>query len=190
MFGIDLIVYAAIAAIVISVAAAGASAYMQYQQGQQQKKVAKYNAEVMANQAERQKQLAGARAEDIRQRNRVMLAREEAAAGASGLAAEPGTSPLAVMAYDAREGELDALRAQWYGDTNAEAATANARMQRFSGANAAYAGSYGAGTTLLGGAASGTRQGLMLYGATQSPSSGGLSTQAGRDYSSAWEFER
>lgn len=181
--GWELIVFAIVA--VAALAASAAGAYMQYQQGQQQKKVAKYNAENMANQAERQKQLAATRAEDIRQRNRVMLAREEAAAGASGLAAEPGTSPLAVMAYDAREGELDALRAQWYGDVNAEALTANARMQRFGGANAAYAANWGAGTTLLGGVAQAGSSGLMLYGATSSPRSG-LSTQAGRDYSSSW----
>jgi hypothetical protein len=152
-----------IAMVVMMVVAAAASAYMQYQMGQQQKKAAKFQSQMYERQAALQKQVGQSKADDIRARNRRMLAGIEAQAGASGVEMAPGTSPLAVMAYSAREAELDALRAQWGGDASAEASFADARMARFQGRNAEYGATMGAGTTLLSGASSAAR---TYYGAT------------------------
>src|SRR5262245_32862937 len=101
---------------VAAIAAASIGAYAQVQSGKAQNKIGQSNAEVAAEQAKMQKMSAASRAEDIRERNRRMIAAETARASASGIALEPGTSPMAVLAYDAREGELDALRAEWSGD--------------------------------------------------------------------------
>jgi hypothetical protein len=161
--GWEWIVFAVVA--VAAVAASAMSAYGMYQQGQTQKKVMKYNAEVAEEQAKMQKMVAADRAADIRARNRRMIAAETARASASGLALEPGTSPMAVLAYDAREGELDALRAEWSGDASARATTAEASMMRLRGRHAAEAANWQAGTTILGGVQQVGTAAMGAYGA-------------------------
>jgi len=144
----------AIIAVVATVAATAVSAYAQYEQGQQAKKAAKSQTEMAEYNATLARQAGESRARDVRERNRRILATARANAGASGVALTPGTSPLAVLAYDAKEGELDALRAQYSGDVEAAGLSAQARMHRFAGKEAEHAGLVGAGTTLLSGLAS------------------------------------
>lgn len=183
--GTEVLLYITIALALIG---AATSAYMTYRAGQQQRQAAKANAEMLENQAQNQANVGKARAEAIRQRNRVMLASEEAKVGASGVVNAPGTSPLEVLAYDARESEMDALFAKWSGDTGAAASFSEARIQKWRGETAARTSNIGAGTTLLSGA---SQAGLTYYGATANRSGGGgLSTQAGRDYSPYWESEK
>jgi hypothetical protein len=146
-----------VAMVVVMVMAAAAAAYMQYQMGQQQKKAAKANAQMLERQATLKRQIGQSRAEDIRDQNRRMLAAQQANAAAGGVDIAPGTSPLAVLSYNARAAEVDALRAEWSGDADAEASTANANMARFQGRVAEYNGTVGAGTTLLSGLSSAGR---------------------------------
>jgi hypothetical protein len=72
---------------------------------------------------------------------------------------------MAVLAYDAREGELDALRAEWSGDANARATTAEASMMRMRGRHAAEAANWQAGSTILGGLGQATSTMASGYGA-------------------------
>ncbi len=153
-FGISSVV---VAMVVVAVVAAAASAYASYAMGQQQKKAAKRNAQMMERKAALQRQVGQSRADDIRERNRQMLAANAANAAAGGTEVAPGTSPLAAMSYTAREAELDALRAEWSGDAESEASMADAGMQRFQGRVAEYGANLQAGTTLLSGVSSAGR---------------------------------
>jgi Tfp pilus assembly protein PilE len=165
----------AVVAVVATVASTAVSAYAMYEQGQQQKKAAKAQAEMLDQQATMAKNAADARARDIRERNRRILATARANAGASGIALTAGTSPLAVLAYDAKEGELEALRAQYGGDVEAAGLSAQARMTRFAGKNAEYAANIGAGTTLISGLASASGGAYNIY-----RPGGGATVSAGR----------
>ncbi len=147
MFGIDL----AVLVVVGMVLAAAASSYAMYEQGQQQKKAAKYNAKVMEQRALNERRAAQAKADDIRHRNLAALSEMTAKAGASGIALAPGTSPLVALSYNARELELDALRAEWEGNVSSDATLSGASMSRWQGESAARSSNIQAGTTLLSG---------------------------------------
>lgn len=148
--GLDIATIALIG-LAVTIAATAASAYMQYEKGQQEKKVAKYQARTAEQQAAYARQAAEARSRDLRERNRRIMATARANAGASGIALTAGTSPLAVLAYNAREGELDAQRAIYSGEVDASGMSGQAKLMQWSGKNAEASANAGAGTTLLSG---------------------------------------
>lgn len=142
----------AIAGLVVTVVAAAASAYVQYEQAEQQSKVAKYNAKVAENRAIEERQRAAFAAEQQREANRRVLARQRAAYGAADVEVNAG-SPLLVMADSARQAELDAQIILSGGAARASGFTAQSNLDRFQAQNLKTAGYYGAGTTLLSGGA-------------------------------------
>ena len=160
-----------IAAVTLVVAAV--SAYLQYEQAEQQAQVQKYNAKVGENRAIEERQRAAFAAEQQREENRRVLGRQRALYGQAGVDVNAG-SPLLVMADTARQAELDAQIILSGGQSRASAAEAQARLSRYGAGAAQRAGYIGAGTTLLSGAATGYRQ---YSGAT--PAAGSNPTGSG-----------
>jgi len=150
----------------VSIAATAAATYMQYEQQQQsakaQRNASRYNAQVAENNATLSRQAGDARADDIRERTRRLQATARANAGASGIDVTPGSSPLEVLAYNARQGELDALRAEYSGEIGAQGDEATATL-RFEGANAISTGKAQGASTILAGIGSAVNTGVRTY---------------------------
>lgn len=145
---------ASIIGIVTAVAAAagtGIAAYSSYAQGQAADKSAKYNAKLAEQQAVTAQQSANAQAAAQRTQYRHILASNEAATGASGVAVDVG-SPLLVMADNAAQAELNARMTEWGGQARAQGIRSEIPLLRIQGQRAAQAGMFGAGRTLLSGA--------------------------------------
>lgn len=130
---------------------AAVSAYMTYEQGQQQQEVMKYNAKVQENRAIEETQRAAFDANRAREQSRRVLANQRAVYGSSGVDIAAG-SPLLVMADSAKQAELDAQIILSGGQARATDATARANIARYKGDVYARAGTINAGTTLLSGA--------------------------------------
>ena len=136
---------------VVAAAGTAVSAYSAYQQGQAADKAAKYNARVAEQQAATAVQAANAQAAAQRTQYRRILASNEAATGASGVAVDVG-SPLLVMADQAAQAELNARMTEWGGQARAQGIRSEIPLLRIQGQRAAAAGTYGASRTLLSGA--------------------------------------
>lgn len=130
---------------------AAVGAYSVVSQSRAQAAWGKYNAKV----AERNAMMAklGAEKEAGRKRAEVrkLLARQRAVYGKAGVEFEG--SPLLVMADTAAEGELDALLIEYRGLTQSQAQRSQAELDRMKARATKRAGWYGAGQSLLGGAA-------------------------------------
>jgi len=164
----------AIVGAVAAIVGAVVAAYDTYESGQQQQAASEYNKKVARNQAQAARDAASIQEEAVRDRDRRLLARQRAEVGASGYTAEG--SPLSVMLDSAQEAELEALRVRYGGAAQAAGAQSDAQLQSFYGKNASRAGTIGAGTTLLTGAA----QAAGAYGRTrQQPSSSSGATISG-----------
>lgn len=166
----------AIVGIVATVVSTAVTAYGMYQQGQQQKAAGKYNAKVAENQATAAKQAAAVREEQHRERVRRLAGTQRAVSGASGI--EEAGSPLLVMADTLEQAELDAQRIRYGGEVSATGFESQARLARFQGDQAARAGTIGAGSTLLSGAASAAR----VYGGGSGGGGGSLRNPYGIGY--------
>lgn len=170
----------ATATLALTAAATAMSAYGMYAQGQQQQKQAEYQAAVANNNAivanqnaaiqDRAAQDALARGRIDEQQHRLKVAQmkgsQRSALAASGVQVDTG-SALDVVADTALMGEMDALTIRSNAEreaysflvgaynARAQASTLQAEsgLYRMTGANAARNGAFGAGTTLLGGAA-------------------------------------
>ena len=175
----------AIASIVATIAAAGFSAYAQHQAGQQQNAAAKYNAKVAENNQIAARQAAEIKANEIRQNNRMILARARNNALSNGGELRSGTSALDILAFDANQGELSALRAQYTGEVDVLGLEAQKRMYRFQGAQAAYAGGIGATSTLLGGLGQAGAMGYNMYSRPGRGGSGGSGSGSSTIYGPA-----
>lgn len=132
----------------IILVAAATSAYAAHQSAEAKKDVANYNAAVEKNNATMAAQQAEFDAQQIRDRNRKLLAAQRAAFAASGVDAGGG-SALDVYSDTAYRGELEALAAIYTGKTSATAHTAQARLDRFRADDAETAGYIGVGSSLL-----------------------------------------
>lgn len=156
----------ATASLVLAGVATAMGAYGTYQQGQQQKAQAEYQAAVANNNAiiaERQAQdsLDRGRVEEQQHRLKVaqMKGTQRSALAASGVQVDSG-SALDVVADTAMMGEFDALTIRNNAEREAYAYRvqgsnyqAESGLYSLAGRNAARNGSFGAATTLLGGAA-------------------------------------
>lgn len=158
----------AIIGIVATVAAAGMSAYGQYQQGQAQSQALKYNATVAENQAIAARQQAAYLADREREQTRRVLSRQRALYGTAGVDVGVG-SPLMVMADSARQGELNAQAVLAGGAARAQGYQAQAQLDRYMAGQARSAGQIGAGVSLLSGLASAGTQYRSYSGGTPSP---------------------
>jgi Flp pilus assembly protein TadB len=149
--------YAAVAAVVIGVAAAGASAYASYEQAEQQKKSAKYNQRVAENQAAQAKEQGKLAAESERDRQRRLLATQHVRQAASGVLTTEG-SPLVVQADSVRQGQRDLQLIEYGTDVRATGWSAEAELQRGQASWYRKAGAINAGVSLLGGVSSAAGQ--------------------------------
>lgn len=159
---------------IVTVLAAAASAYAQYEQGQAQQQAARYNAKIAEQQAQSAAQMAKAQADQQREQYRRQIATNRAATGAAGVS-DVG-SPLLLEADNATQAELNARMTEYGGQIRAQGFRSEIPLLRFQGRQAAAAGTIGAGATLLSGVAS---AGVGYYGATQrAPRIGTSSTGA------------
>lgn len=131
----------------IAIAGAAVSAVGAIQQGEAANAAAKFEADQLRQQAERDRQIARQEAEDYSNQEARQRARFRALQAGSGTTLE-GT-PLAVLGDLAEEAELQAQRTIASGATAANRAEGSARLRLFEGRNAQQAGYLRAGSTLL-----------------------------------------
>jgi hypothetical protein len=133
------------------IAMAAIAAVGALQQGQASKNEADFAAEVDKQQADRERQVAEATAQDFRRRQGRSQADRRAGQGASGI--RPGTgSDLLAQGDFAQEVELQALRIAEGGEVRATRLEQRADLRRRAGANAQKQGFFRAGSSLLSGA--------------------------------------
>jgi hypothetical protein len=135
---------------VIGVVVAVGAAYGQYQAGQSQKAMTKYNADLAENEAIAQEQATAAETERMRSQKKRQMSAQRAAASKTGAVISEGT-PLLVMAEEAGLMELDIMNMQRTGAMQAQASRSEAKLQKYKGKQAARSANIQAGTTLLGG---------------------------------------
>ena len=116
-------------------------------QGQAANQAARFEANQLRQQAERDRELARQKAADLRDAEARRRATLRALSAGGGTTLEG--SPLAVLSDLASEAELQARRIVAAGDTAATRAEGSARLRAFEGRNARRAGFVRAGTTLL-----------------------------------------
>lgn len=136
---------------VLSAAGAAVQALGAIQKGQAAQSQANFQAQILQQQAERERQVAEANEEDFRRRQSFILAQRRAALGASGVVQAEG-SPLLVSEDFAAEVEFQALRIRSGGELRATRAEQQAVLQRFQGRAARSAGFVRGGALLITGA--------------------------------------
>ena len=142
----------AIIGIVLAVASGVVAGVGQHRQAKAAKQAADFNAKLAMR-----KSYAEERA--IRRRAALVSSRAETMVAKSGV--DMLGSPLELMAQNAREFEIDAVNARYYGQ-------AEASYLRASGKNALSAGKWALGTSIVGGLASGASMAYTAYGGTKS----------------------
>lgn len=128
------------------------SAAGQYQQGKEQRKLAKAQAAAMAQDAAAVKEESRERARKERKEGRKLLARQTVTYAASGVKPGEGT-PLLVMLEDAMEVEESARNIQLHGARASSRLLQESKWRKRAGRSAYRAGVIGAGSTLLTGGA-------------------------------------
>ena len=136
---------------VLSAVGTALSALSSLQQGQAAQAQANFQAGILRQQAESDRQVAAAKEEDFRRRQSFVLAQRRAALGAAGIEPASG-SPLLVSEDFAGEVELQALRIRSGGEVTATRAEQQAVLQRFKGRAARTSGFTRGGALLLTGA--------------------------------------
>ena len=121
------------------------------QQGQAAKAQGNFQAAVLRQQAERERQNAASDAEDFERKQSRILAARRAALGASGVVQGEG-SPLLVAEDFQGEVALQTLRIRSGGELRATRAEQQATLQRFQGRSAQTAGFIRGGSLLVSGA--------------------------------------
>ena len=143
----------AIAGVVIAIVAAAVSAYAQYEQGQTQQKIGKFNAKTAANEAQARRHAAEIERQNKREEYAAIQARNRANLGAAGVVPTEGT-PLLVQVTDAETAALNEARITYSGEVGARASEGEAIVQKFIGKRAAQQGVVQAGASLLSGVGS------------------------------------
>ncbi|HED3603883.1 TPA: hypothetical protein R4150_000156 [Klebsiella pneumoniae] len=138
-----------IAAIGASVLSAGGAVYS----GQQQKKMANYQAAQAEADADASQKAARVEADRIRKAGREQAAAANASLAASGVETGEGTA-LRITSGITEDSEQDAYQTILNGANSASRLQAQAQADRITGSNAATAGNISAGSSLL--AAGGT----------------------------------
>lgn len=152
---------AAIAAATLSAIGTGVSAYSSYQSGKAQQAAANYNAKLAENEALAAEQATRAETQRMRTQAKRTSASQRASYAKSGAVISEGT-PLITMAEQAGEMELDILNTQRTGYNSAQASRNQAKLYKYTGKQAASAGTIGAGASLLTGSANTISQYNML----------------------------
>lgn len=152
-FGISetAILYGTLAA---TVAAAGASAYVQYETSQAQAAELRNEAKNEELQGEQAANAARAAEEQSRNRTRRILAQQRALVSGSGLGEGEAGSALAVLMDSQEQASLEALTLRHQGEVAQYGRGLTATALRNRAADVTTAGYWGAGTTLLTGLAS------------------------------------
>jgi organic radical activating enzyme len=121
--------------IALTVASTVAAGYAQKKQGEHEDDIAKYNARVTENEAEKVRS-KGVEEENIqRQKTAQLLAKQRAQIGASGVSLTSGT-PLDIQEDTVLLGEVDALRVRSNFEQEAESLESQANLTRLSGKSA------------------------------------------------------
>ncbi len=116
----------------LTIASAVAASYAQKKQGEHEDDVAKYNARVTENEAEKVRS-KGVEEENIqRQKTAQLLSKQRAALGAANVDLASGT-PLDIQEDTVLLGEVDALRIRSNFDTEAESLEEQASLTRGQG---------------------------------------------------------
>lgn len=134
---------------ILGVIAAAASATGTVMASNAQVKAADYNSEVAKKNAEAAAQQAAFDAQQIRDKNKRVLAAQRAAYSASGIDPDAGTA-LDVRADSAAQGEMDALVSIYTGASSANSMTARARLGQMEAKGARNAAHVSAHGTMLG----------------------------------------
>lgn len=134
---------------VASAAAAGVSALSALRQGQAARATANYNATVLEQNAQVERQQANAREEQLRRQTAQILGQQRGAFAQAG--GGMGGSALDVATQSGRDAELDALTLRYEGGLRARGLESEAGMERFSGRQASAQSGYSAAGTILGG---------------------------------------
>ncbi|HUG38505.1 MAG TPA: hypothetical protein VML54_16215, partial [Candidatus Limnocylindrales bacterium] len=145
----------------VAVVAAAGSAYAQYEQSQQQAKMAEYSGKIERNKAEAARQSAAIASENQRDEDRRIMAAQRARIGQAGVLGDVG-SPLLAQMEAAETAALNEARIAWSGDTQASghfAAEMGLRYQAKTGRRMGYLNS---GVTLMSGL-------TKAYGAYKAP---------------------
>ena len=156
-----------IAAIGASVLSAGGAVYS----GQQQKKMANYQAAQAEADADASQKAARVEADRIRKAGREQSAAANASLAASGVETGEGTA-LRITSGITEDSEQDAYQTILNGANSASRLQAQAQADRITGSNAATAGNISAGSSLL--AAGGT-----AYAGWKKAKEGGYGLYAG-----------
>lgn len=157
-----------IAAIGASVLSAGGAVYS----GQQQKKMANYQAAQAEADADASQKAARVEADRIRKAGREQAAAANASLAASGVETGEGTA-LRITSGITEDSEQDAYQTILNGANSASRLEAQAQADRISGSNAATAGNISAGSSLL--SAGGT-----AYDGWKKAKAGGYGLYAGK----------
>lgn len=136
---------------ITTIAGAAFSAIGSIRQGQAAQQQANLQAQILQQQADRDRLEAAAKEEDFRREQSRLLAKRRAGLGASGVEPAAG-SPLLVSEDFAGEVELQALRIRSGGELTATRAEQQAVLQRFKGRAARSSGFTRGGALLLTGA--------------------------------------
>lgn len=132
---------------IMSVASGVLGAIGAMQSAAAQKAAADYNARVMEQQAEAERDRAGAVASDFRRRNSFQVATARAERAASGI--QFAGTPIMVDTDMVQEIELGASRAAHEGEMRANRLKNEAELSRMQGRAAKTAGSINAGRSIL-----------------------------------------
>ncbi|MCH8859515.1 MAG: hypothetical protein IID54_08070 [Proteobacteria bacterium] len=136
---------------IATIAGAGIAAIGSIRQGQAAQQQANLQAQILQQQADRDRLDAAAKEEDFRRSQSRALAKRRAGLGATGVEPASG-SPLLVSEDFAGEVELQALRIRSGGELRATRAEQQAVLQRFKGRAARTSGFTRGGALLLTGA--------------------------------------
>ena len=139
------------APLVISLVGTGLSAASQYQQGQNQKKVANWNADLQTQNAADARAKSEEDAKDRLRQAESLKGKQRLAYAAAGVDITTGT-PLDTMMQTARDAEMDAINIRKQGDLTARNYYSDAEILRYQGKSGAQAATIGAGATILQGA--------------------------------------
>jgi hypothetical protein len=128
----------------------GIEAYGQYKGGQDAKDVYEYNQALAEYQAEYIREAAGKDIEALGRDVTEFVGRQRAIQGKSGTVANTGSNLDAIERTYA-EGEIDAALIRWNADKRYDLAKQGANLLGTQADQFSFAGSFNAGTTLLGG---------------------------------------
>lgn len=135
----------------LAVAEAAVAAYGVYKTTEANNEAALYNKAVMKNQSQAALEQGHFDADQIRTKNRRLMASQRAATAASGIDVESG-SAVDIRADSAVQGELMALSSLYQSTSQASNYAAQAKLFGMQARNARMAGYIGITSTLLGGA--------------------------------------